>query len=150
MIDSILRGLKEQVGQEILSKTDVKSSQLGNILSVIGDATKTEVKKSMVNDGLSTVMNLFSNKENSSQSNQLQSGISSSIVSGLISKLGLSPSTSKMISEIAVPILMDLITRKNSETPDDDPSPLQDLFGDKKDVGAVAGKLLGNLFNRKK
>jgi len=150
MIDSILKGLKDQIGQEILAKTDVKSSQLGSVFSVIGDATKSEVKKSMVNDGLSTVMNLFSNKQNSAQANLLQSGISSAIISGLVSKIGLSQSTSKIISEIAVPALMNLITKKNSETPDDDPSPLQNIFGDNKGLGDVAGKLLGNLFNRKK
>lgn len=150
MIDSILNGLKDQIGQEILSKTDVKSSQLGNVFSVIGDATKSEVKKSMVNDGLNTVMNLFSNKQNSSQANLLQSGIASAIVSGLVSKLGLSQSTSKIISDIAVPALMNLITKKNSETPDDDPSPLTSIFGDSGSIGDVAGNLLGNLFNRKK
>lgn len=150
MIDSILKGLKDQVGQEILSKTDVKPSQLGSVISVIGDAAKTEVKKTMVNDGLSTVMNLFSKKENSSQANLLQSGIASSIVSGLIGKLGLSQSTAKMVSDIAVPALINLITKKNSETPDDDSSPIQNLFGDSKGVAGVAGKLLGNLFNRKK
>ena len=44
MIENLIEGLKDQIGGQILDKTDVKSNQLPNILSVIGDATKGEVK----------------------------------------------------------------------------------------------------------
>jgi hypothetical protein len=150
MIDNLLKGLKDQVGEQILSKTDVKPNQLSSILSVIGGATKSEVKNSMKKEGLSTVMNLFSDKPNNKFADTLESGIANSIVSGLMTKLGLSQSTASAISAIAVPALMKLVTKKNNETPDDDPSPITELFGDKGGVGNLAGKLIGNLFNTKK
>lgn len=150
MIDNLIKGLKDQVGDQILAKTDVKPSQLNSILSVIGGATKSEVKNSMKKDGLSTVMNLFSDKPNNTFADTLQSGIANSIVSGLMTKLGIKQSTASTISAIAVPALMKLITKKNNATPDDDPSPITELFGDKGGIGNLAGKLIGNFLKTKK
>jgi hypothetical protein len=129
MIENLIEGLKDQIGGQILDKTDVQSNQLPDILSVIGDATKGEVKNSMLDGGLDTVMNLFSNKPNNSGANLLQSNITQGIVSGLIQKIGLNSSTASTIAGIAVPLLMNLITKKNNETPEDDTSPLNALFG---------------------
>ena len=147
MIENLIEGLKDQIGGQILDKTDVKSNQLPDILSVIGDATKGEVKNSMLDGGLDTVMNLFSNKPNNSGANLLQSNISQGIVSGLIQKIGLNPSTASTISEVAVPLVMNLITKKNNETPEDDPSPLNSLFGGNDSMGNLGGNLLNNLLN---
>ena len=150
MIANLLEGLKDRIGGEILEKTDVQSDQLPDIFSVIGDTAKTEVKSSMLGGGLDTVMNLFSNQPNNSGADLLQSNITKGIVSGLIRKIGLKSSTASVIAEIAVPVLMELVTRKNNETPDDDPSPLNTLFGDDDEGGGLGGNLLHNLFNLKK
>ena len=150
MIENLLEGLKDQIGSQILDKTDVQSDQLPGILSVIGDTTKTEVKNSMLDGGLNTVMNLFSNKSNNSGANLLQSNITKGIVTGLIQKMGLKTSTASVIAEVAVPVLMSLITKKNNETPDDDPSPINALFGDDDAQGGLGGNLLNNLLNLKK
>jgi hypothetical protein len=147
MIENLIEGLKDQIGGQILDKTDVKSNQLPDILSVIGDATKGEVKNSMLDGGLDTVMNLFSNKPNNSGANLLQSNITQGIVSGLIQKIGLNSSTASTIAGVAVPLLMNLITKKNNETPEDDSSPLNALFGGNDSMGNLGGNLLNNLLN---
>jgi hypothetical protein len=64
------------------------------------------------------------------------------VISELTGKLGLSPEVSNNIASVALPQLIKLITRKNSTTPDDDPSPLHELFG-----GAGGGGLLGEAKN---
>lgn len=147
MIENLIEGLKDQIGGQILDKTDVQSDQLPDIFSVIGDTAKTEVKNSMLDGGLDTVMNLFSNKPNNSGANLLQSNITQGIVSGLIQKIGLKNSTATAIAGVAVPVLMNLITKKNNETPDDDPSPLNALFGGNDSMGNLGGNLLNNLLN---
>ena len=147
MIENLIEGLKDQIGGQILDKTDVQSNQLPDILSVIGDATKGEVKNSMLDGGLDTVMNLFSNKPNNSGANSLQSNITQGIVSGLIQKIGLNSSTAATIAGVAVPLLMNLITKKNNETPEDDPAPLNALFGGNDSMGNLGGNLLNNLLN---
>ncbi|MBN2212738.1 MAG: hypothetical protein JW723_00710 [Bacteroidales bacterium] len=150
MIENLINGLKDQIGDQILSKTDVKRDQLNGILSVIGSATQKEVKSSMKKDGFNTIMNLFSDKPNNSFADTLQSNIGNSIVAGLIKKLGLSQSTASAVSAIVVPALMKLVTKKNNETPEDDPSPLKELFGDKSGMGNLAGNLISRFLNPKK
>jgi len=147
MIENLIEGLKDQIGDQILDQTDIQSSQLPDIFSVIGDTAKTEVKNSMLEGGLDTVMNLFSNKPNNSGASLLQSNITQGIVRGLMQKIGLNSSTATTIAGVAVPLLMNLITKKNNETPEDDPSPLNELFGTIGSKGNQGGNLLNNLLN---
>lgn len=142
MIDKLLEGLQDQLGGEILEKTDVQANQLPDIFGVIGDSTKKEVKKSMLDDGLGTVMNLFSQKPNNSAANALQSSLSKSIVSGLVQKLGIKSNSASMVTEIVLPVIMDLVKKKNSETPEDDTSPISTLFGNQDSLKDMGNNLL--------
>lgn len=147
MLDSIMNMVKSQVGGQILNQTNLPANQLDGILSVIGDVTKKEVAGQMLGGGLSTVMNLFSDKPNNKPADQLQSNIQSGVIGGLIQKLGISPAMAKTIAAAAIPVIIGLITKKNNETPDDDPSPLQDIFGGQGGLlGGGLGKVLGKLF----
>jgi uncharacterized protein YidB (DUF937 family) len=95
-------------------------------------------------------MNLFSKQPNNTAANQLQSGITSGVINGLAGKLGISKEMAGTIAQIAVPALINLITKKNSETPDDDPSPLNNIFGGigKGSAGDVARGMLGKFLKR--
>lgn len=130
MLENLLSSLKSEIGDQIAGKTQLPPDKLDNVFSVIGDETKRQVSQQMSGDGISGVMNLFSRQPNSPKADQLQSNISLGIVGGLMSKLGLSKDVSENIAQIAVPKLVSMITNKNSTTPDDDPSPLHDLFGE--------------------
>lgn len=145
MLDKILGNLKSEIGGQITNQAKVPPDKLDGIFSVLGDVTKKEVSGQITGGGLGNVMNLFSGKQNSSGASQLQSNISSGFISGLMSKMGLSRDTSGSVAGIAVPALIGLITKKNSETPDDDPSPLNAIFGGigKGDLGEKAKSVLG-------
>ena len=150
MLDQLLGALKSEVGGQIVSQTKLPSGNIDKVFSIIGDVAQKEVSKQMVGGGLSTVMNLFSKQQNNTGANALQSSITSGVVSGLISKLGLSQEMSNNIAQIAVPALVNLITKKNSTTPDNDPSPLNELFGGamKSGLGTTAKGLFGKLFKK--
>ena len=150
MIESLIEGLKDQISGQILDKTEVRPDQLPGILGIIGDSTRTEVRNSMLEGGPGTVMKLFSNKPNSKSADLLQSNITKSVVSGLIGKIGLKSFTASLIAGIAVPLLMEMITRKNDQTPDDDPSPIHALFGDDEGQGVPGGTILNKFFKPKK
>jgi len=141
MIDTILKTLKNEIGGDLLS-ANVPENKIDDILKVVGDVSKKEVTNQMKEGNLSTVMNLFSNKTNSSQASGLQSNIQNGVIAGLISKLGISDKMANMISGIVVPALLKLITNKNSETPDDDASPLESIFSPK---GGGLGKKVGGI-----
>jgi len=150
MIDQIINSLKSEVGSQILKQTKLPSGNLDKVFSVIGDVTKKEVTNQMTGGNIGSVMNLFSNKPNNSSANLLQTNIVSGVVANLTRKLGIPNEMSNKIAQIAVPALINLITNKNSTTPDDDPSPLNELFGSKKGslMGGLAKNLLGNFLKK--
>ena len=151
MLEQIINSLKSEVGGQIMKQTELPSGNIDNVFSIIGDVTKKEVTGQMLGGNLSDVMNLFSNKPNNKGANLLESNITSGVVSGLSAKLGLSPAMSKSIAAIAIPVLINLITKKNSSTPDDDPSPLQGIFGSSGKGGLLGGitkNLLGMILKK--
>lgn len=150
MLDQLLNTVKSQVGGEIAGKTNLPAGKLDEVFSEIGNVTKKEVTNQMVGGNISNVMNLFSDKPNNSGANQIQSNISSGVISNLTGKLGLSPQIAQTISSIAIPAVMNMITSKNKETPDDDPSPLNDLFGGGKGMSVDSAKdMIGGFFRKK-
>lgn len=152
MLDSIISNLKSQVGSELLGKAGISKNMLDPLLKETGDVVGTEVKKEALSNGLSSVMNLFSNNQNNAAANNLQNNIASNLVKNYITKLGLSESQANMVSQIVLPKIMGLITQTNNQTSDSDPSPLQSLFdlaggdgGEKKGKGGMGGMLGGLL-----
>jgi len=151
MLEQLISSLKSEVGGQLSSQTSLPAGSIDKVFSVIGDVTKKEVAGQMLGGNLSNVMNLFSDKPNNKGADLLQSNISSGVISSLTSKLGLSPEISRTIAAVAIPALISLITKKNSTTPDDDPSPLNEIFGGASKgglLGGVAKGLLGGLFKR--
>ncbi|MCB0510565.1 MAG: hypothetical protein H6579_02050 [Chitinophagales bacterium] len=153
MIDVILNGLKEQIGGELQNKAGVSSNMMDDILKITGSVATKEVSKQMLSGNLDAVMNLFSNQANNAQANSLQDNIVNGMVTNFVQKLGLNKQTATTVTTIIIPVLMNLITKKNAETPDNDPSPLNDLFNPKgkggSDVlGGLIGKTLGGLFGK--
>jgi hypothetical protein len=147
MLDSIIEKLKSEVGGQILRQTNLPSGKLDGVFSIIGDVTKKEVAGQMLGGGLSTVMNLFSNQTNNQSADNLQSRITSGVMGNLVNKLGLSQGLANSIVAMAVPAIIGLITKKNSETPDDDSSPLEAIFGGSgSGLGGDLGGILGKLF----
>lgn len=151
MLEQLINSVKSEVGSQIAAKTSLPSGKMDQVFSVIGDVTKKEVTKQMVGGNLSNVMNLFSDKPNNKDANSLQSNITSGVISNLTGKLGLSPQIANTISSIAIPALINMITKKNNATADDDPSPLNDIFGTlgKGGLGDAAKGMLGGLFKKK-
>ncbi len=144
MLDGILGQIKGQLGDSLQQQEGVDSSQLDGILDIVKSVTGEKVGKQMLGDGLGPVMNLFSNNNNTTEADTLQSDITGGIASSLVEKLGFSGETATNITSTVIPMVINLVTEKNSETPDDDASPLTELFGGG-DLGGLAGKL-GDLF----
>lgn len=146
MLEQLLQGLQGQVGKEVQDKIGVDSDMMSKIMSIAGGAASSQVSKEMKNGGISTVMNLFSNQENNASANSLQSNITNSIVSSLVEKLGFDNSKASMITSMVLPAIMNMVTQKNSETPDNDSSPIEALFGGQKK--SIITSLLGGLFKK--
>lgn len=142
MIDSILKKLASETGDELVSKIGVPTEKLDGLFKVTGDVAQDEIKNQMSKGGLETVMNLFSNQKNSNFADSLKGNMVNSLVENFIAKLGLSKSISSQAANFLVPKLISLVTKENSKTAaDDDASLLQSIFSlggkDSSDLGGL-------------
>jgi hypothetical protein len=151
MLEQLLNSLKSEIGGNLTSQANLPSEQVDDVISAIGGVAHKEIAGQMTSGNLSHLMNLFSDKPNTAGANQIQSKIHSNVLSELTGKLGISPEISGKIAAVALPALIGMITRKNNTTPDDDPSPLTELFGGAGTgglLGGVSKNLLGGLFGK--
>ena len=150
MLEQIMNSLKSEVGEKLSNNSEVPEGGIEKIFSTLADVVKKEVTGQMLSGNLSHLMNLFSNQPNTDQADVIQSNIHSDFVGNLMNKLGLSQETSTGIASTAVPALINAITQKNNTTPDDDSSPLQELFGTGGNNGifGTAKSLLGGFLNK--
>lgn len=146
MIDSIIGQLKNEVSGSLKDKAGVDDSQVNGIMDVVKNVAGEKIGKEMLSGNLGDVMNLFSDKSNSSGADGIQTSITTGVVNGLTDKLGISKDKAEMVTNIVIPALMKFITNKNKETADDDASPLTEMFGGSDKLGGI-GKKLGGLFS---
>jgi uncharacterized protein YidB (DUF937 family) len=143
MIDAIMNQLKQQVGGELQQKENVSGAELNGIFEVVKEQATGKIGENLLDQGLDGVMSLFSKNDNNKQADSLQASITGGIVDSLQKKLGFSGAKATGIVAIIMPYLLQLLTEKNSETPDDDPSPIKDILGGS--LGSIGDKL-GGLF----
>ncbi|MCK5539231.1 MAG: hypothetical protein KAI79_20580 [Bacteroidales bacterium] len=129
MIQELLSGMKGEIIGELTEKIGIPTDKMDDIMGIVGSVATTEVTKEATGGGIGNIMNLFSSSDNNSSANSLQDNIVNGVVADLISKLGIEESMAKMAAAYVVPMLMEKITGKNSETADDDASPITKMFG---------------------
>jgi len=162
MLENIIKSLQSEIGDQVIQKTGISTSNLDSVFSIIGDVTKKEVTGQMMGGNLSTLTNLFSKDTKTSAANSLQNNIISGVVSNLISKLGLSKDIADMVAKLTVPSLVDMITNKSAGSSGGGESVLTDIFGSvlagnqpagKKDTGGsvadIAKNILGGFLKKK-
>jgi len=147
MLDQLISSLKGGVAGDLTSKIGIPADKIDDILRITGQVTTNEVTKEATSGGIGTLMNLFSGSSNNSNANSLQNNIVNGVVSQLIEKVGLDGSMAKMAATFVVPSVINKVAGKNSETPENDPSPIQNIFGlisgenSNKNTGGLMGKI---------
>ena len=145
MIEELIGSLKTELSGKINSETDVPSDKMDGIFSVLGDAVKGTAAKELMGGNLSGLMSLFSDQPNDDQANNIESKMSSNIVTDLMNKVGVSPAQAQNIVAIALPFIIKMITNKKNESSKDDSSILTELLGGgaKGGLGGMAKDILG-------
>ena len=145
MLDSLLKGLKDQISGEILNKVGLDTSKTDEVVAIAGESTKEVMGNELLSGGLGNIMNLFSSQQNNSAADSLQNSLVNNLVGKFATKLGLDQSMATMLASFIVPKIIDFISNKNEETPETDSSALSEMFGG----GNIADKakdMLGGLF----
>ena len=148
MFSNILSSLKDNLSGDLVEKAGVSKEQLPQIFDQIGNVAKEKLGAEVASGNMSSLMNLFSKKDNTAGAGGIQASLTSGIVSALAGKFGVDEAKATMISNMVVPKLIDLISNKNSSTSDTDSSILSDLLGGDKSGGMMdkAKDALGGLF----
>ncbi len=110
MLDSIIDGLKDQVGGELTSKLGLSTSDVGKVITSAKSAVeKTVGDEASGANGLSGILNLFSNNDNDDKGNSLMEGLGGNLLSSLTSN-GFSSSSASSIQSAILPMVIGAIT----------------------------------------
>lgn len=150
MINTILSQLASETSGELTSKAGISQNMLGEMFKLTGNLATQEVGKQATSQGVSSLMNLFSNKPNNNFANNLQKSLTDSLVNNYASKFGLSKQQASLAAGIVVPALISLVTKENSKTPANDSSPIEKAFGlgNSKNATKVIGGLVGKFLKK--
>jgi hypothetical protein len=148
MLQSIIEAVSGEVGDSLINKIGLNKEQATEAIESTGEATAEVAKNQLSLGNIGNLMNLFSSKPNNSAADGIQNQIAESISEKLDGKMGFSSEQIQSVIQTVLPVVMGFISKKNEETPDDDDSPLQDLFGSGAGdfVKGAAGNILGKFF----
>ncbi len=142
MFGDILQGLQGETAGNLTQIPGFNSNQIDDVFKIAGGEVTKQVGGQMLGGNMGTVMNLFSGQQNSGSANGLQDSLTKGISSQLMSKLGMNQTVATAVVGVILPGILGKITKHNSQTPDDDDSPLQSLFGGgNSDIGGMLNKL---------
>lgn len=138
-----MKGLQGETAGQLTNIPGVKSNQLDDIFNITGNLVTKEVGSQLLGGNASGLMSLFSNNQNNSSADQMQRSLESGITSKLSSQLGMDRSIANKVVAVILPVILSKVTGENSKTPDDDLSPLKNIFGggNKNDLGGMLNKL---------
>lgn len=143
MFDQILSSVKDMALGAVNDNQQIPNNKMDDILKIAEKVFKKQVANESSKSGAGNIVNLFSNVQNNSAANSIQNNITDGVVEELVKNIGLDSASAKLAADTVVPMLMKKITDKNSQTPDNDLSPLNDIFG--KIGGGSKGGILGGI-----
>ncbi|GGG88154.1 hypothetical protein GCM10011416_00490 [Polaribacter pacificus] len=111
MFDSILDSLKGEVGNTLMSKLGLSEAEVDKTMQGSKEAMETTITNEAKNNGMDTLVNLFSDKTNTSGASNLLGTLGSNLISSLTSK-GFDSSKSSSIATIILPVITNLLSSK--------------------------------------
>ncbi|MDN5204484.1 hypothetical protein QQ008_24030 [Fulvivirgaceae bacterium BMA10] len=139
MLNEIINSLKGSAGNELVEKFGLSNESADGVFGALGDSATEIIGNQITSGGLDNVMNLFSDQPNNSFANSIVEQLGGNFFMKLTNKLGLSDGTARAVQNFVLPMLVNLITQKNNETPFDDASSILDMFGGGGKTGLLAG-----------
>lgn len=135
MLDGIIDAVKGEAIEALTGKLGLNNGQIDSVLSSSKEAVEKSISEEASNNGVDTLLNLFSGNDNSSAANSLLSGLGGNLISSLTSN-GFNSGQSSQIKDIILPLVVNFISSKVGG----DSSNLTSLLG-----GGNSGGLLGNI-----
>lgn len=150
MLEQLLESVKGELGGQLTDKLGMSSGETTKSFDVLGSNLSEIVGSESNGGGLSTVLNLFSDDDNSPESDSLVEKLGGSLIGDLVGKAGLTKSKASGFKDMVLPLVISFISKKvggNSDL-------LGSLLGGGNSgaAGNIASSLLkgklGGLFNK--
>ena len=113
MFDTILDSLKGEVGATLMNKLGLSNTEVDKAIESSKGALESTLTQEAKNNGLDTLLNLFSENENTSTYNNLIKKLGGNLIASLTSK-GFDSSKSSSIATIVLPVITNLLSNKIS------------------------------------
>lgn len=143
MLDSIINSVKGEIGDSLMEKFGLNSTQKEKAFNITEETIKDKVKNEASGNGLSGLMNLFSSNENNAEGNSMLDSLGGDLVSKFSSQLGLDKAVSGGIKDMILAKVTSMIGDKLGSN--FDVSSLLSLVGGGKSSSSGMGGMLGKL-----
>jgi len=128
MLDGILDAVKGEVVGALTDKLNLGGTEIDSVLNSSKEAVEKTVSEEASNNGIDTLLNLFSDNDNNDSSNNLLSSLGGNLISSLTNN-GFDSGKSSQIKDIVLPLVMNFISSK--------------VGGDSSNLTGLLGGLLG-------
>lgn len=143
MLDSIMDGIKGQVVSTLKEKTGLDAGQAEQAVPLAKDSITEGITSAMTGGNMSGILGMFSGSGSGGgnlMQNMVYKGIAGNFINKLTSKLGIPESLASTVSGFALPMIMDKIKGKASDSDGN-----VDQGGLLKTLGLDAGSLTDGL-----
>lgn len=147
MLDGILDLIKGQASSVITNNADIPEEKKDAAVETTTSTIVNELKNHFTPDNLSSISNLFGSNAGGGGGSSMVSSIQNSVVSALVSKVGLNKIVATTIASTVVSAIMNFMSKKSNDPNDSfNVKSLVESFATS-DKGGLLGKL-GGLFGK--
>ena len=147
MLQSILEAVVDEVGESFTKNAGMDAREAEESLELTGQTALEVITQHMGAGGMSSLMNLFSERRaNGVEADAIQNEITAKVTNSLLQKNNFNLQKVLPIVTMVLPMVMNQISKRNDTTPDDDDSPLQDMFGNA--AGGLVTGAMGGLLKK--
>ena len=112
MLEEILKSVKGDLGGQLMDKLGMTDSETDKSFDVLGGSLQNIIGQETKGGGLSTLTNLFSDEDNSKDSDSLLDKLGGSLMGDLVGKAGLSQTKASGFKDLVLPLVISLISKK--------------------------------------
>lgn len=140
-VNTIFSEHKETLVDLLKNSSDLKDREVDTSIDTIENVLQHTFNKEAKNKGLSTLLNLFSNEDNSKSSNSFLNTIGNTLVKQLLAS-GISKEKAILVKQVLFPVIIEIFTSKISGNSD----MLTNLLGSKSSSTNPIGDILSKFF----
>jgi len=141
MLDQLIELGKSHLGGQLQQSAGLTPVQVDKTMDVAKDSISETLMQQALGGNLGGILDLFNGKSQATTANPIVNQMAGNFASSIAEKLGVSPATAQMVTNMVIPFLMQKFASKETGTADDG-NDLMEKFG-LGNLGGLGGMLGG-------